>query len=98
MPSRRLHNIFNQILTGDTGNNINYIKDLPHLWLGKAHRQLGHDETTNLMLGLMFGPKAYVQSIAHDLLDRSITKATYSPDRQVRTVARRLLKLAEKKH
>jgi len=71
MPSHKYHKALNRLVLGDDYELVNLIKDAPYkLYPGKKHREYFHDRTTNLVLGLIFGPKGFLAGELHDWLDR----------------------------
>ncbi len=71
MPSHKYHKTLNRLVLGDDFELVNLIKDAPYkLYPGKKHREYFHDRTTNLILGIVLGPKAFVAGELHDWLDK----------------------------
>ena len=72
MPSHRVHKAINRAVLGNDWEIINILKDWPYrLFPGPKHRQFFHDDTTNLILGAIFGPDALLAGFLHDWADNT---------------------------
>jgi len=75
LPDRKTHEELTRRLLGRGYGEVHAIKDAPAKFLGARHRRLFHDHYTNIMLGAMYGPQAFVAGELHDLLDVVSTEA-----------------------
>jgi len=75
MPSHRYHRALAKLVLGDDYELVNLIKDAPYkLYPGKKHREFLHDRETNLWLGLLLGPRAFLAGELHDWLDKNFVE------------------------
>jgi len=76
MPSRKVHNAISKLLLGDTFNDVHALKDKAHVFLGPAHRIVGHDLVSNIIIASMNKnpEKAFLAAILHDYLDQKVTE------------------------
>jgi hypothetical protein len=74
MPSRRLHKRIEKTFLGREFDMVNRVKDSMWPILGKRHRRFFHDPLTNVVLGLVFGPKAAVAGFLHDFTDKAFRR------------------------
>lgn len=57
---------------GDDWEVVNLFKDAPYkLFPGKKHRQYFHDDATNFLLGVLYGPDAMLAGMLHDWADET---------------------------
>jgi hypothetical protein len=70
----RQHKAIDRAILGREHPLVHIIKDYPYKFLGKRHRILFHDHETNLILGLLLGPEAFISAELHDIADRFDTK------------------------
>ena len=51
---------------------MNLFKDAPYkLFPGKKHREYFHDDATNFLLGVLYGPDAMLAGMLHDWADET---------------------------
>ena len=74
MPDRKTHELIDKVFLGRAHPEVHKFKDAPARLLGPSHRKLFHDHITNMLLGLVYGPEAFIAGELHDLLDFSTTK------------------------
>jgi len=74
MPDRKIHLLFDKLILGEEHPEVHKFKDAPAKLLGPKHRIYFHDHTTNLLLGVMYGPKAFLSGELHDMLDKHYTQ------------------------
>jgi hypothetical protein len=65
------HMLLDKVVLGRAMPEVHRFKDGPAKYLGKHHRKLFHDHLTNILLGVVYGPEAFVSGELHDLLDRA---------------------------
>jgi len=70
----RKHRRLDKLVLGVELPEVHELKDRPYRVLGPRHRILFHDNESNLILGLLFGPKAALSGVLHDLADRGSGK------------------------
>ena len=78
MPSRTLHNLFNAMLLGFSGNELHTYMDRAAKSLRHKHRDVGHDTTALIQMLFMFKGKYSMMDIfktylIHKSLDGSMT-------------------------
>jgi hypothetical protein len=72
MPSHKIHRLIDRLVLGKEMEIVHLIKDHPYkLWPGKKHREWLHDRRTNLLLGVILGPKAFLSAELHDWADNT---------------------------
>lgn len=70
MPSHKVHRAINKALLGDDWEIVNLFKDAPYrLFPGPKHREYFHDNATNFLLGVLYGPDAMLAGFLHDWAD-----------------------------
>lgn len=69
MPTREVHRKVDRLILGEEFPEVHRIKDLPAKFLGAKHRRLFHDVDTAVLLGAIYGPKAFLSALLHDLAD-----------------------------
>jgi hypothetical protein len=65
------HMLLDKAVLGKAMPEVHRFKDGPAKYLGKHHRRLFHDHLTNILLGMAYGPEAFISGELHDLLDRA---------------------------
>jgi len=72
VPSHRVHKAINKALLGDDWEVVNLFKDAPYkLFPGPKHRKYFHDDATNFLLGVLYGPDAMLAGMLHDWADNT---------------------------
>lgn len=70
IPRHSVHRLIDKLLLGREMREVHILKDLPYKVFGRRHRVLLHDETSDLMCLLLYGPRGYVSSKLHNLADK----------------------------
>ena len=78
MPSRTLHNLFNAMLLGFSGNELHTYMDRAAKTLRQKHRSVGHDTTALIQMIFLFKDKYSIMDILktyliHKSLDGSLS-------------------------
>ena len=95
MPGRKEHEELTRRLLGRGYGEVHAVKDFPAKFLGPSHRQLFHDLQTNIMLGAMYGPGAFVAGMLHDSMDFYDTKT--SKKNYAEAILRQMPKMRKRK-
>jgi len=66
--------MIDRLFLGKEFDYVHKFKDAPARWLGPNHRKLFHDHMTNILLGIAYGPEAFIAGELHDWLDFSTTE------------------------
>lgn len=75
MPSHKIHRLIDKLVLGKEMEHVHLIKDAPYkIFPGKKHREWFHDRTTNLILGIFFGPEAFIAGELHDWADNTFVE------------------------
>ena len=75
MPSHRVHKAINRALLGKDYEFVNLFKDAPYRLIpGKRHREYFHDDATNFLLGVLYGPDAMLAGFLHDWADETFVE------------------------
>ena len=72
VPNRKIHNLINFLLLGDTYDWLNKLIDYPSVFLGPYHRILFHNEKIDPLITLLAtgDPKAALAHYIHIKLDK----------------------------
>jgi len=81
MPSREIHEIFDEMFIGKKMSKVHKIIDSPSVFLGKRHRIFFHDPLSAMIIGgLVGGRDGIVSAILHlmadNMGDRAVLLAT----------------------
>jgi len=75
MPSHKVHRAISKALLGKDWEVVNLFKDAPYRLIpGKRHREYFHDDATNFLLGVLYGPEAMLAGFLHDWADENLVE------------------------
>jgi len=89
MPSRKVHEMIDQLLFGKKFTHVHRLKDFPSKFLGSRHRILFHDIETDMLIGLRYGIDAMLSAYIHDLVDFATTEAKRKRTRKTKRKKRK---------
>lgn len=71
MPSHKVHRAIDKLFLGKEFDMVHKLKDAPASIVGPSHRKYFHDHLTNALIGLAYGPQAFISAELHDWADKN---------------------------